>query len=64
MLTADSFRPEGRFRDLHDMERALLSAIGSTPPPEEPLEPVARRRGYELNFAEARAGSTVFAPAS
>jgi WD40 repeat protein/tRNA A-37 threonylcarbamoyl transferase component Bud32 len=47
-------RPEGRFKDLHEMERALLSAIGSTPPPEEPLDPVARRRGYELNFAEAR----------
>ncbi len=47
-------RPEGRFKDLHEMERALLSAIGATPPPEEPLDPVARRRGYELNFAEAR----------
>jgi len=47
-------RPEGRFKDLHEMERALLSAIGSTPPPEEPLDPAVRRRGYELNFAEAR----------
>jgi serine/threonine protein kinase len=46
--------PEGRFADLHEMERALLTAIGATPAPEAPLDPVARRRGYELNFAEAR----------
>jgi serine/threonine protein kinase len=46
--------PEDRFADLHTMERALLSAIGATPAPEAPLDPVARRRGYELNFAEAR----------
>jgi tRNA A-37 threonylcarbamoyl transferase component Bud32 len=47
-------RPESRFKDLHEMEGALLSAIGATPPPEEPLDPMARRRGYELNFAQAR----------
>jgi serine/threonine protein kinase len=47
-------RPQDRFADLHAMETALLSAIGATPPPEQPLDPLVRRRGYELNFAEAR----------
>jgi serine/threonine-protein kinase len=47
-------QPENRFADMHAMERALLTAIGATPAPEAPLDPVARRRGYERNFAEAR----------
>jgi len=46
--------PGRRFTDLGEMERALLAAIGATPAPEIPLDPVARKRGYELNFAEAR----------
>jgi serine/threonine protein kinase len=43
-----------RFPDLGDMARALLAAIGATPPPETPLDPVVRKRAYEANFAEAR----------
>jgi serine/threonine protein kinase len=43
-----------RFRDLDEMARALLAAIGATPPPETPLDPVVRKRAYEANFAEAR----------
>ena len=37
--------PGKRFADLAEMERALLAAIGATPPPEIPLDPI---------FAEAR----------
>jgi len=36
------------------MARALLAAIGVTPPPEVPLDPAVRKRAYEANFAEAR----------
>ena len=36
------------------MAKALLAAIGATPPPETPLDPVVRKRAYEANFAEAR----------
>jgi hypothetical protein len=46
--------PARRFADLDEMARALLSAIGATPPPEAPLDPVVRKRAYEANFAEAR----------
>ena len=46
--------PERRFADLNQMAGALLGAIGATPPPETPLDPAVRQRGYELNFAEAR----------
>jgi serine/threonine protein kinase len=45
---------EKRFRDLGEMSRALLAAIGATPPPETPLDPMVRKRAYEANFAEAR----------
>jgi serine/threonine protein kinase len=45
---------ERRFPDLGEMARALLAAIGATPVPETPLDPVVRRRAYEANFAEAR----------
>jgi hypothetical protein len=43
-----------RFPDLGALSRALLAAIGATPPPEVPLDPVVRKRAYEANFAEAR----------
>jgi tRNA A-37 threonylcarbamoyl transferase component Bud32 len=43
-----------RFADLGEMAKALLAAIGATPPPETPLDPVVRKRAYEANFAEAR----------
>ncbi len=43
-----------RFPDLGEMAKALLAAIGATPPPEMPLDPVVRKRAYEANFAEAR----------
>jgi serine/threonine protein kinase len=46
--------PARRFANLGDMARALLAAIGATPAPEAPLEPIVRKRGYERNFAEAR----------
>ncbi len=46
--------PSGRFPDLGEMAKALLAAIGATPPPETPLDPVVRKRAYEANFAEAR----------
>jgi serine/threonine protein kinase len=45
---------ERRFPDLGEMARALLTAIGATPVPEAPLDPLVRRRAYEANFAEAR----------
>ncbi len=45
---------ERRYADLGEMARALLAAIGATPPPEAPLDPVVRKRAYEANFAEAR----------
>jgi serine/threonine protein kinase len=43
-----------RFPTLGDVAKALLAAIGATPPPETPLDPVVRKRAYEANFAEAR----------
>ncbi len=43
-----------RFPDLGEMTKALLAAIGATPPPETPLDPAVRKRAYEANFAEAR----------
>ena len=43
-----------RFPSLGEMANALLAAIGATPPPETPLDPVVRKRAYEANFAEAR----------
>jgi serine/threonine protein kinase len=46
--------PARRFPDLGEMAKALLAAIGATPPPETPLDPVVRKRAYEANFAEAR----------
>jgi WD40 repeat protein len=45
---------ERRFANLGDMANALLAAIGATPTPEAPLDPVVRKRSYEANFAEAR----------
>ncbi|MGE5126845.1 MAG: WD40 repeat domain-containing serine/threonine protein kinase [Betaproteobacteria bacterium] len=45
---------ERRYPDLGQMARALLAAIGATPPPEAPLDPIVRKRAYEANFAEAR----------
>jgi eukaryotic-like serine/threonine-protein kinase len=45
---------ERRFPDLGEMARALLAAIGATPLPDAPLDPVVRKRAYEANFAEAR----------
>lgn len=45
---------ERRFPDLGEMARTLLAAIGATPPPDTPLDPVVRKRAYEANFAEAR----------
>ena len=42
--------PTLRFPDLGEMARALLGAIGATPPPETPLDPVVRKRGYELEL--------------
>jgi serine/threonine protein kinase len=58
-LTAAAMRAldrdrERRFPDLGTMARALLAAIGATPPPELPLDPAVRKRAYEANFAEAR----------
>jgi len=44
---------ERRFPDLGALARALLVAIGATPP-ETPLDPAVRKRAYEANFAEAR----------
>jgi predicted Ser/Thr protein kinase len=46
--------PSRRFPNLGEMTTALLAAIGATPPPETPLDPVVRKRAYEANFAEAR----------
>jgi serine/threonine protein kinase/WD40 repeat protein len=46
--------PARRFPDMGAMAKALLAAIGATPPPEAPLDPVVRKRAYEANFAEAR----------
>jgi predicted Ser/Thr protein kinase len=46
--------PSRRFPSLGEMTTALLAAIGATPPPETPLDPVVRKRAYEANFAEAR----------
>jgi hypothetical protein len=46
--------PERRFADLDEMAKALLHAIGATPLPEAPLDPVIKKRAYEANFAEAR----------
>jgi hypothetical protein len=46
--------PERRFPDLGTMSQALLAGIGATPLPEQKLDPQVRKRGYELNFAEAR----------
>ncbi len=46
--------PARRFADLGAMARALLTAIGATPPVDAPLDPVVRKRAYEANFAEAR----------
>jgi serine/threonine protein kinase len=43
-----------RFPDLGALSKALLAAIGATPPPEVPLDPAVRKRAYEANFAEAR----------
>ena len=43
-----------RFSDLDAMARALLAAIGATPAPDAPLDPVVRKRAYEANYAEAR----------
>jgi hypothetical protein len=45
---------EQRFPDLGEMARALLAAIGATPLPDAPLDPVVRKRAYEANFADAR----------
>jgi len=45
--------PSARFPDMAEMGRALLLAIGDAPP-EPSLDPVARRRAYELNHEEAR----------
>jgi eukaryotic-like serine/threonine-protein kinase len=53
-LRALDKEPDRRFPDLGEMARALLAAIGATPPPETPLDPVVRKRAYEANFAEAR----------
>jgi hypothetical protein len=46
--------PAKRFTDLDEMAKALLRAIGATPPPELPLDPLVKKRAYEANFAEAR----------
>ena len=46
--------PEKRFSDLDEMAKALLASIGATPPKEQPLDPLVRKRAYEANFAEAR----------
>jgi len=46
--------PARRFSDLGAMARALVVAIGATPAPDVPLDPLIRKRGYERNFAEAR----------
>ncbi len=46
--------PSRRFPNLGEVTKALLAAIGATPPPETPLDPVVRKRAYEANFAEAR----------
>ncbi len=43
-----------RYANLGEMANALLAAIGATPTPETPLDPVVRKRAYEANFAEAR----------
>jgi hypothetical protein len=45
---------ERRFPDLGALARALLAAIGATPPPDTPLDPAVRKRAYEANFTEAR----------
>src|SRR5207247_1554356 len=45
--------PGARFPDMAEMGRALLLAIGDAPA-EPPLDPVARRRAFELNYADAR----------
>jgi serine/threonine protein kinase len=53
-LRALDKEPERRFADLDEMAKALLQAIGATPPPELPLDPQVKKRAYEANFAEAR----------
>ncbi len=46
--------PAARYTDMVDMARALLNAIGATPPPEPALDPAVRKRAYERNYEEAR----------
>jgi hypothetical protein len=46
--------PAQRFSDLDAMAKALLAAIGATPAPDAPLDPIVRKRAYEANYAEAR----------
>jgi serine/threonine protein kinase len=46
--------PSARYADMTEMSRALLAAIGDTPPLEPLLEPAVRLRVYERNFEEAR----------
>jgi serine/threonine protein kinase len=53
-LRALDKEPARRFADLDEMGKVLLAAIGATPPPETPLDPIVRKRAYEANFAEAR----------
>jgi WD40 repeat protein len=46
--------PSARFVDMAEMSRALLDAIGATPPPEPALDQEARRRLFEQSCEEAR----------
>ena len=46
--------PAARFRDMDEMARALLLAIGDAPPAEPALDPAVRRRAFERNYDEAR----------
>jgi serine/threonine protein kinase len=46
--------PQARYADMAEMARALLAAIGATPPVEPLLDPVVRQRAYERNYEEAR----------
>ena len=46
--------PRSASRTSTQMAEALLAAIGETPPKEQPLDPLVRKRAYEANFAEAR----------
>jgi serine/threonine protein kinase len=46
--------PADRYADMADMARALLNAIGATPPADPLVEPAVRLRAYERNFEEAR----------